>query len=511
MAVTQSELRLRCVIMFTIILLIFLLSVFIIASGIKIRNDAAKCKVPGLKPLPIIGNGHKFLGDSAYVFNRMGEIIKKYGDISQFYLGSDRMILIADPKYVEAITSNNEYNTKSDMYKYLHPWLGRGLLNAEGNQWRNQRKFLTPAFHFNILKTFLPIFLKNDEIFVEKLKVLATGKPIDVFPVLALLALDNVSESAMGASVNAQVDTESEYVKAVHEISEIIFSRMLNIFMGIDFIFNLTPYKKIQDRAISVLHKQTLTVIKNRKKYLEESNTTMTNYEEDIGLKKKSAFLDLLLLATVDGEKLSEEDIRQEVDTFMFAGHDTTTSAMSFALYCISQHGAVQDKLLEEQQTIFGDDLLRHPTYTELGDMKYLEAVIKESLRVYPAVPLIGRKLTQDTTIQDYFIPRDTSILINIAHMHQNPNIFDDPTTFRPERFGLTTSDQKAAYNFIPFSAGARNCIGQKFAMLEMKTVLSSVIRRFQLLPSGSIPILCNDLILRSKNGVYVSFLPRKY
>lgn len=192
-----------------------------------------------------------------------------------------------------------------------------------------------------------------------------------------------------------------------------------------------------------------------------------------------------------------------------FQGHDTTTSGLSFTCYCISQNPRVQEKLYQEQKSIFGDDLNRHPTNTDLNDMKYLEAVIKEALRLYPSVPIIGRKLYEDRKIGDYFIPKNTSVLIGIMHMQRSAKLFEDPLSFKPERFETKIQDHKSAYNWIAFSAGSRNCIGQKFAMMELKVVLSSIIKKFKLLPSNIEPILCGDLVLRSENGVHIGFLPR--
>lgn len=123
---------------------------------------------------------------------------------------------------------------------------------------------------------------------------------------------------------------------------------------------------------------------------------------EDVATKKRMALLDVLLLSSVNGSPLSNEDIREEVVTFMFAGHDTTTSAMSFILYLISRYPLVQEKLIAEIQNVLGNDNNKSLTYNNLQELKYMECVIKEALRLYPPVASIGRQVTEDLVIGKY-------------------------------------------------------------------------------------------------------------
>ncbi|KAI5641923.1 cytochrome p450 domain-containing protein [Phthorimaea operculella] len=416
----------------------------------------------------------------------------------------------AYPPRTTLVSLSTEFNTKGISYSYLEPWLGKGLLTASGERWRTHRKFLTPAFHFNILQNFLPVFCKNTKVLVEKLDRAADGKtPIDLFPIIALAALDNVTESIMGVCVNAQKDSESPYVKAIEDLSNLTSARMRNPVIGEDAIFNLLPHKRRQDRALKILHGQSMKVIEARREELKMLNLNKLDYNSEFGIKNKHAFLDLLLLAEIDGKKIDGTRVREEVDTFMFEGHDTTTSGIVFALFCISKNNDVQEKILEEQRAIFADDFERDPTYSELSHMKYLECVIKESLRLYPSVPFIERRVPKDIDIAGLHLPKDASVIFNFYHMQRRPEVFDEPLVFRPERFA-EAKESKHAFSWLAFSAGPRNCIGQKFAMMELKVVLSAVIRQFKVLPYDQEPILCADLILRSENGVHVRLERRK-
>ncbi|KAI8440044.1 hypothetical protein MSG28_001470 [Choristoneura fumiferana] len=473
-----------------LLLLIFLLC--LIGSWIYLLRDSKSYNIPGPMPLPIIGNGNLFLVDSSEFLQILSNLAYKFGDAYRVHILHHRYIVLSHPKYIEEIISSTETITKGKSYYFLRPWLGDGLLTSTGQKWKTHRKFLTPAFHYNILHSFLPVFLKNEKILSEQLKRRADGSLIELFPIFALAALDNIAESIMGVSFEAQKDRESKYVKAIDD----------------DVLFALTPYKRLQDKALAVLHNHTKDVIEMRRQQLKNTSANKLNQNSEIGMKNKHAFLDLLLLAEVEGHGLDIESIRDEVETFMFEGHDTTASGLVYGLYCIAKHPEVQRKILEEQMEILGDDLERDPTFSELQQMKYLECVIKESLRLYPSVPIIERLITRDVEMSGMRLLKNSSIVINIFHMHRNPNVFEDPLEFRPERFDVSSSF-KNPFSWVAFSAGPRNCIGQKFAMLELKVTLAALVRRFKILPGKREPQPCGDLILRSQNGVQVKILPR--
>lgn len=490
-----------------ILLLLGVLVTYVLVTWVNALREKRKSKLDGPALLPVVGYGHRLIGlDSAGLIRVFGEFAEAYNDAAFAQILDERYVVLSHPKYVEHIISSTEIITKGRSYNFLHPWLGQGLLTATGYRWKSHRKFLTPAFHFNILASFLPVFIKTSRVLTEKLQQRADGTPFDLFPIIALAALDNVTESIMGVSFNALKDSESKYVKAIETLSEIVSLRMRHVLLGNDFFFSLSPYKKTQNEALEILHGHTRKVIETRRNQLENEKVKIEN-NEDIGLKNKYAFLDLLLLAEVDGKPISDESVREEVDTFMFEGHDTTASGIVFSLYCLAKHEEVQKKVLEEQKSIFGDDLTREPTYADLQQMKYLECVIKEALRLYPSVPFIQRRLTQDVDVMDFHLSKGTSVILNIFHLQRNPAVFEDPLLFNPERF-FETAKPGNAYNWIPFSAGPRNCIGQKFAMMEMKVTLAAIVRQFRLAP-GPDPDLCGALILKATQGVSIRMKPR--
>ncbi|KAJ9577095.1 hypothetical protein L9F63_006332, partial [Diploptera punctata] len=242
---------------------------------------------------------------------------------------------------------------------------------------------------------------------------------------------------------------------------------------------------KRYEECLRILHGFTNKVIQERKKLrkVTENNTTISNKEKEeefLGKKKRLAFLDLLLETSEGGKHLTDTDIREEVDTFMFEGHDTTSAGICWTLFLLGSHPEIQDKVYKELESIF-EGSNRPATMRDLAEMKYLERTIKESLRLYPSVPFIGRILKEDTKIGNYLIPGGCMMNLQIYHVHRNSDQYPDPEAFNPDNFLPERVAQRHPYAYIPFSAGPRNCIGQKFAILEEKTVISSVLRNFKL------------------------------
>lgn len=181
----------------------------------------------------------------------------------------------------------------------------------------------------------------------------------------------------------------------------ILSSRNFDIFLRNEFLFKLSKIGRRQKEVLKILHGFTDNVIISRRAELSSKSNANNdaNEEDDIGVKKKLALLDVLLQSTIDGQPLTNLEIREEVDTFMFEGHDTTTSGISFTLYCLANNPAVQKKAFEEIYNVIGEDMQKPLTLKDLNDLNYLELVIKESLRLYPSVPIYARKMKENVEI----------------------------------------------------------------------------------------------------------------
>uniref|UniRef100_W8BYC8 Cytochrome P450 4d2 n=3 Tax=Ceratitis capitata TaxID=7213 RepID=W8BYC8_CERCA len=485
----------------------------------KRRNEILRY-MPGPKALPLVGNALMYRGKgpedimSFIIANR-----NKYGPLYRVWVLNQLAIFSSDPADVEVILSSSQHIKKNNLYDLLHIWLGTGLLMSTGRKWHARRKIITPTFHFKILEQFVEIFDQQSAVLVEKLNRHADGKSVvNVSPFICLMALDVIAETAMGTKVNAQMNPQFPYVRAVNTVTNILAKRFINIWQRIDIIFRLVARKDAQEfySSIKLMHEFTERIIIDRRSALEETlaNNSTASVDADVGAKPRMALLDVLLQSTIDGQPLSNEDIREEVDTFMFEGHDTTTSALSFCLHLISRHAEVQAKLFDEIRHVLGDDRERPVSLRGLGELKYMECVIKESLRLYPPVPIIGRNFEEDVNLNGKLIPAGTNYTVGIYVMLRDSKYFTDPDAFRPERFLNESGDggeKMHAYSYIPFSAGPRNCIGQKFAILEMKSTISKILRYYELLPFGEKMRPSMSIVMRSQNGSEMGLKPRVY
>ncbi|XP_023723469.1 cytochrome P450 4C1 isoform X2 [Cryptotermes secundus] len=406
-------------------------------------------KLPGPPTLPLIGNLYLVL------FKKLQEAwemeiyyIRKYQPMIRGWLGTKAIVSVSSPELIEVILNNYRTIDKPFIYRFLHPWLGTGLLTA--------------------------------------------------------------TETAMGTPVHAQENENPEYVDAIHTLSQVFMDRLTKAWLYPNLTFRLSSLGRTYYKCIGVLHNFTDRVIQERKLQREFSENS-ANEKLETGKKKRLAFLDMLLDVSEGGTKLADEEIREEVDTFMFEGHDTTATAICYALYLLGLHPEVQDRAYQEQENIFqGSD--RTVTMKDLNDMQYLERVIKESLRLYPSVPEILREINSDIKIGGHTLPAGTVLHVHMYVLHRNPHQFPNPEKFDPDNFLPERVAKRHPYAYIPFSAGPRNCIGQKFALLEEKTVLSYMLRHYELRSRDSREDIkvYNALILRMCEGFNISVTPRK-
>nr|AVL92873.1 CYP450 [Locusta migratoria] len=467
-------------------------------------------KLPGDLALPLVGNTYVMLYTSRQEFmNYVGKTTKKYWPIFRLWLGPMAEIRISKPEHIEIVMGSSDLITKADLYAFLHPWLGEGLLTSTGKKWHSHRKMITPAFHFTILENFIEVFAEKAEVLVKLLKCKADGQAFDIYPYITRCTLDIICETAMGTQIDAQNNCESDYVNAVYSIGELTIKRILIPWLQNDFFFRMSDSGKEYYKKLEILHDFTRKVIRDKK--LSKVTENNDGKADEIGRKRRVAFLDLLLAENLEGHRLTDQEIQEEVDTFMFEGHDTTSSAICWTLVLLGHHPEIQEAVHAELQDIFHEDRSRVLTMQDLQNMKYLEMVIKETLRLYPSVPFIARKVTKDVEVGGYVVPEGVTVTMQIFHTHRDPEHWPDPERFDPDRFLPDRVQGRHPYAYVPFSAGPRNCIGQKFAILEEKTVLSYILRSFRVESVQRLEDLqlLGELVLRSFSGHSVRLTPR--
>ncbi|XP_070505523.1 cytochrome P450 4d2-like [Chironomus tepperi] len=480
------------------IIFLFLLDYFLID---KRKLELSK-QFNGPLRLPIIGTIYIFFGASTKEYYKlikdsMDEFGRTGTKIVRSWNGASLELKIDDYKLLETITTNQKFLAKSSQYSFMHAAVGEGLLFSSGKKWFNRRRIITPTFHFKILEQFFEVFVKQNQKLIERIKSEPNGQPFNIFPVITSSILSSLCETAMGYEMKAK---DSDYLNAVKKIGWIVATRFVTPWQKSSFLFSFSSAKRKQEKYAKTMKEFTTKIIEERRKVLLNKAEDLEHLdEEDVGLKKKVCLLDVLLQSTIDNKPLSNEDIQEEVDTFTFAGHDTTTNAICFTLHMIAKHPEVQQKLNKEIEEVLGDGEL---TFKSLNEFKYLELVIKESLRLYPPAPIISRRLFEEVDFGDFIAPADANYNMILYTAFRNPEVFEKPDEFIPERF----LKDMPAFAFIPFSAGQRNCIGQKFAMTSIKTNIVNILRQFTVVPGEKEPeveinitLKCDSLLVGFK------------
>nr|WCC58139.1 cytochrome P450 [Pharsalia antennata] len=459
--------------------------------------------IPGPKSYPMIGTMMELLNDKDGLFYSERKRAKIFYPIYKRWSFTLSIVCLVNAEDIEIVLNNIKHIKKSHIYDFLHEWLGTGLLTSYGSKWQNRRKILTPAFHFNILQEFVNIFNKETENLVRVLEKDCDKPYIDVLKPITEFTLCSIGETSLGVDLSKGY---TSYKESVHAFGVILTNRIVKPWYHNEFIYSMSQTAREQRKAVNVLHEVSTKVISDRKKMFSADG--QISYSD----RKRLAMLDLMLKAKYDGADIDDEGIREEVDTFMFEGHDTTSMGICFALMALANEEKIQEEILQEIEDVLGDsDKL--PTYSDLAEMKFLERCIKECLRLYPSVPLIARVAGEDIkTTTGYIIPKGCDMNIYIYDLHRSPQYWEDPEKFDPNRFLPENIAKRHPFAYLPFSAGFRNCIGQRFAILEIKAALCGILRKFKLQAVDTPQQIKykSDLVLRPVGEVRVKFVLRK-
>ena len=409
------------------------------------------------------------------MFNSLAE---QFRDDGLFYLrlGPQDMVHVYSPTAVEAVMSSSVHIYKSPVYKKMSEWLGSGLIVSSGRRWHRDRKMLTPSFHFKILEKFIHTMNEKANIFCD---VIETNqlKLSNVMETVSKLALDNILETSFGIVSDLQTKGSSAYSRNFHKFAKLFVTRNFYPLLTNDFIYALTSDGRKSKLAISKLHKFTVDIVEKRRSEMSSSHTDANNNNP-----KVKPLLDLMLDTYFSSpDDMNLVDIRSQLDSFMFAGHDTVAAALTFALFELSHRTDIQEKIREELVHVLGNQ--SDISIDQLRNLKYMDMVIRETLRLHAPVPFIARYLKSDLQLGERIIPANVELWINIHALHMDPKIWPEPLKFDPDRFSPDNIRKRHPFAFTPFSGGLRNCIGQRYAMNMMKISLARVMSRYRIKP----------------------------
>lgn len=432
--------------------------------------------VTGTPPGP---RGHWLLGNLAEIQRDMPsvlrEVAQRYGGVSRIRVGPASMYLIADGDVIiELLTQRAGELRKSSRTRWgLGGHLGDGLVTLEGVQHRRHRRLVQPVMHTRSIAAQAETMATLTE---SRVASWADGSTVDVLAEMQDLTLRIVC----AALFHVDTDEETErFVEAVHA-----FAASLNVVLRRAFPIPgwlPTSGNRRRRRTVSAVDALAHDLIRRRRR----------SPGEDL--------LSLLVLATDDdGEPaLSDVEIRDELMTMFFAGHETSAAALSWALYLLAQHPSIVDELRAEVAAL-GVTRVGLP---ELAWLPLLGQVVSETLRLYPPAWVFDRSPLVDLTVGGYRIPRGANVLLSPWVVHRDPRVWAEPDEFRPERFASATPPARHAY--LPFGDGPRMCVGNRFAEAEIRIVLATLLPRVDLsLVEGQTVRPEGDATLRPRGGL---------
>ncbi|GLV37198.1 Cytochrome P450 4g15 [Carabus blaptoides fortunei] len=414
-------------------------------------------KLPGPRSLPFIGNTFDaiFCRDPYAITTKLLKRSKPYSKLAKIWFGPKLIVALMEPDDAELILNSNVHLKKSTEYRFFKPWLGDGLLISHGEKWRSHRKMIAPTFHMNILKSFMGVFNKNSRQVVDAMRS-EVGKEFDVHDYMSGTTVDILLETAMGITKTDHNKAGFDYAMAEDFINIIhgLTKKVIKERKG-EYINN----KKSGDTQ-TLLEKVTYDVEETERKEKLSDTKSSASYtglrddlddidDNDVGQKKRLAFLDFMIEAGQNTTNISDTDIKEEVDTIMF---EVQLLAM------------IQQLLVQVSSFVCLEYIkIFKKKFSDVTEMKYLERVILETLRLYPPVPVIARIIEEELQLvtDNLILPAGTTVIIPQFMIHRKPEFYPNPTKFDPDNFLPERCQNRHYYAYIPFSAGPRSCVGK--------------------------------------------------
>lgn len=440
---------------------------------------------PGPRGHLLVGNLPEFARD---ILGFLTDCSRRYGDVVSLRLGSWPGLLISRPDLVEDVLALRYRNFRKHSFFFRHVTaiFGNGLLTSEGDFWLRQRRLAQPAFHRERIAAYGDVMAASAERHCGGWR---DGERRDIHREMMALTLQVVTRTLFGA------DVDERMVAEVGESFDAIVKQIANRFRRPFRIPDAvpTPGNLRYMRGVRRLDRLVYGLIAER-----------ARQDADPG-----DLLSLLLRARdEDGTRMTEAQLRDEVVTLFLAGHETTALALTWSWSLLSRHPETQQSLEAELDEVLAG---RTPAASDLGRLRYAEAVVLESMRLYPPAYVIGRESVEACEIGGYPVAAGTTVYMSPWVMHRDARHFDSPEAFRPERWLDGLAKRLPRFAYLPFGGGPRVCIGQSFAMMEAILILATVCQRFRVTLESDRPVTpFPSITLRPDGAVWVKTARRR-
>ncbi len=398
---------------------------------------------------------------------------REYGDVVQFPIPRPPTYLVNDPDAVRRVLVGNAkaYGKSTIQYRSLALVTGEGLLVADTEPWRRQRPLVQPAFHHETLESIVAhVDVALQRAFAHW-DALPVGAVADVDEAMMHATLEIVGHALFGTDLSADAE---QLASATLSALDVVIARAR---------VPISPPGWVPTPGNRTLQKSVRRLDQAVARMMDDRRARPADEPQDM--------LDLLLGSRDEsGMGLSTREIRDQVVTFIVAGHETVASALTWSWALLASHPAVQDDLHRESVSVLGG---RAPRFADYERLPFARAVFDESLRLFPPAWLITRKSLAADELAGHAIPAGAVIILSPWLVHRHPNAWSDPQDFCPSRF---IDSAAARSSFIPFGAGPRQCIGRDFANVEGTLMLSAIAGRYEMeYPAGSTMPVAEPLV----------------
>ena len=370
---------------------------------------------------------------------------RRYGDLWTMKIAQEGpWVMLSHPDAVKQVFKGDPAVFHAgEANAILRPLVGHNsVLTLDEAAHMTQRKLMLPPFHGERMQRYGELMRAVAEREIDSWPV---GSAFSVWPRMQAITLEIILQAVFGLEEGPRLEALRERLRSVLERSTATSSILLMALLGPDRFERLRMVRRTLDPADELLHAQ----IRERR--------------ADPALDEGEDILSLLLQARYeDGEPMSDTELRDELMTLLVAGHETTATSLAWTMERLVRHPDKLERLRDE---------------VEAGEDQYMEAVIKETLRLRPVLPVVVRRLTEDTEVAGWELPRGVAVAPCIHLMHRRPDVYPEPRAFRPERF---LEEPAGTYTWIPFGGGVRRCLGASFAQFEMKQVLAAMVSRVE-------------------------------
>ncbi|MFP8890104.1 cytochrome P450 [Natrialbaceae archaeon A-CW2] len=409
---------------------------------------------PGPDGYPILGSAHRIIREPLDFL----EELHSYGDVVRYQIVGNTATALFHPEHVQRVLVEEPQSFE----RYLFADQGfdfapEGILFNDGEQWANQRQRMQPAFTVDRIRSYTETMAEYAE---ETADAWGPGEEIALNRAFSRLTLRILAKALF--DIELEPGEDDAVTRAAQLINDQSNSRSV---MGLLPRWLPTPGNRRYRRTMDAYRDRVDTLIETRRR------------ENESASKPGDDLLSLLLhQRDTDGYQLSEAEIRDNLITFTFAGHETTSLVLTYTFLTLTQHADVRTRLEEELEEVLGG---RAPSFEDVTRLEYTDRVLREVMRLYPPAYIIFRKPTSDVTIGGYEIPEGSVLSLPQYQIHRDARFYDEPEAFRPDRWREEIDDTRPEYAYFPFGGGARHCIGMRFAMLELTVVLATLWQRF--------------------------------